>query len=273
MLAESLLRGVFALSSSMPKITVVIPTLEEEENIGACLAAFDGQEGPLEIIVADGGSSDRTVAIAAQTPGVRVVQAPRGRGAQMNAGARAAGGEILWFVHADCLASSGAAAAIRRALSRDGVSGGVFRFALAGDRRAYRLVEWGVRARCRLRGLPYGDQGIFVRRALFEALGGYRETPILEDLYLVRALRRRGRLVMLPDAMHTSSRRYARDGLLRTVARHQMLLLAERLGVSPDGLARLRSPTGVCRTDRRWRTQCSDDLGRGGLADSRKKEP
>jgi rSAM/selenodomain-associated transferase 2 len=286
----------------MSKITVIIPTLDEEADLGVCLAALAGQEGPLEVIVVDGGSSDGTVAIAARNRGVRVVQAPRGRAVQMNAGAQAATGEILWFVHADCRPTAGAAAAIRRVLARDGVSGGAFRFAVAGDHRAYRVVEWGVRLRCRLFRLPYGDQGIFVRRALFEAVGGYRETPILEDLYLVRAVRRHGRLVILPEPMPTSPRRYARDGILRTVLRNQAVLLADWLGFSPQRLLRLRTPAAVYPTDRdpsteggkgrkaargtprfsffplirafiRWRTPCSEDLGRSGLARSRDKEP
>jgi len=221
-------------------ITVVVPTLDEEENIGPCLAALATQQGPLEIIVADGGSADRTMAIAREVPGVRVVHGPRGRGAQMNAGAEVASGEILWFVHADCRPPAGAATAIRDALARDGVSGGAFRFALAGRGWGYRVVEWGVRLRCRLFHVPYGDQGLFLRRALFEALGGYRETPIFEDLYLVRALRRRGRVVTLHETMPTSPRRCARDGILRTVMRNQALLLAEWLGGSPGRLARWR---------------------------------
>jgi len=224
----------------MSKITVIIPTLDEEENVGACLAALNGQSGPLEVIVADGGSSDRTVAIAAQTPGVRVVHAPRGRATQMNAGAAAATGEILWFVHADGRPPAGAAPAIRDALARDGVSGGAFRFALAGHGWGYRVVEWGVRRRCCLFHLPYGDQGIFLRRETFDAVGGYRDTPLFEDLYLVRALRRRGHVITLDETMPTSPRRCARDGILRTVMRNQALLLAEWLGGSPGRLAHWR---------------------------------
>jgi len=242
----------------MPRITVIIPTLDEEENVGACLAALDAQPGPLEVIVADGGSGDRTVAIAAQTPGVRVVEAPRGRAAQMNAAAAAATGEILWFVHADCRPPAGAATAIRDALARDGMSGGAFRFTLAGRGWRYRLVEWGVRLRCRLFHLPYGDQGIFLRRETFAVVGGYRETPLFEDLYLVRALRRRGRVVTLPEAMATSPRRCARDGILRTVVRNQTLLLLERLGVAPERLVALRTSVQDTRTGRLHRR------GRGG---------
>jgi len=226
----------------MPKITVIIPTLDEEDSVGACLAALDDQPGPLEVIVADGGSRDRTVAIAAQKPGVRVVEAPCGRAAQMNAAAAVATGEILWFVHADCRPPAGAATAIRDALARDGVSGGALRFALAGHGWRYRVVEWGVRLRCRLFHLPYGDQGIFVRRETFDAVGGYGETPLFEDLALVRALRRRGRVVILPELMVTSPRRCARDGILRTVVRNQALLLLERFGMAPERLVGLRAP-------------------------------
>jgi len=229
-------------SAQAERITAVIPTLDEEENIGPCLALLATQAGPLEVVVADGGSTDRTVAIATAVPGVQVVHAPRGRGTQMNAGARAATGEILWFVHADCRPPAGAATAIRRTLACDAVSGGAFRFALAGRRWGYRVVEWGVRLRCRLFGLPYGDQGLFLRRSLFESLGGFRAVPIFEDLYLVRELRRRGRVVTLPAPLPTSPRRCARDGILRTVLRNQALLVGERLGVAPERLAALRAP-------------------------------
>ncbi len=224
------------------RIAVVIPTLNEEGRLPACLAALARQPGPIEVVVADGGSTDRTREVAARFPGVRVVVSEAGRGRQMNAGARATTGAYLWFLHADCLAAAGAASMVRRCLADEATTLGAFRFALDSRRWRYRIVEAGVRLRCRLFSLPYGDQGLFLRRAAFEALGGYREEPLFEDLHLVRAARAAGRVVCLPHPLPTSVRRCRRDGVVRTTVRNQLLLLGERLGVAPAVLVRLREP-------------------------------
>lgn len=232
----------------MQRLSVVIPTLNEERVLGACLTRLADDPRVAEIVVADGGSTDQTREIAARFPGVRVVVSGQGRGRQMNSGARTATGELLWFLHADCLPPHGAGAAIGRCLADRRVAVGAFRFAFDATGWRYRIVEAGVRLRCLLRRLPYGDQGLFLRRDTFEALGGYREEPLFEDLCLVRAARAAGRIVCLPHPLPTSARRCMRDGVVRTTVRNQLLRLGERLGVRPESLQRLRSPAAGSET-------------------------
>ncbi|MBZ5638184.1 MAG: TIGR04283 family arsenosugar biosynthesis glycosyltransferase [Acidobacteriia bacterium] len=221
-------------------VSIVIPVLDEERPLARCLAALTSEAAPWEAVVVDGGSRDRTREVARSFEGVRVIVAPRGRARQMNAGAAGTSGELLWFLHADCVPRPGAVAAIRRALDDPGTSLGAFRFRLDGDRRAYRLLEYGVAARVRLFGLPFGDQGLFLRRATFDAIGGFRDVPLFEDVYLVREARRRGRLARLPMPLPTSPRRWETRGLLRSSGTDLALLVLERLGVSAARLARIR---------------------------------
>ncbi len=242
-----------------PLISAIVPTWNEAAYLGPCLEALGRQEGPLEIVVADGGSTDATLAVARRFPGVRVVHGRRGRGRQLNAGARAARGEILWMVHADCIAPPGAATAIRRALADPAVALCCLRFRLAGRRPAYRVVEAGVRLRTRLLRLPYGDQGLACRRRDLAACGGLTEGPLFEDLHLVRALRPFGRLAILPHPLPTSPRRCARDGVVRTTLRNQLLLAGERLGLPPERLARLRQPAACGSAPREPSTEPVED--------------
>ncbi|HBB40018.1 MAG: glycosyltransferase [Nitrospirae bacterium CG18_big_fil_WC_8_21_14_2_50_70_55] len=226
----------------LPLVSVVIPTLNEERELPSCLAALTRQVGPIEVVVVDGGSRDATCAIARSLSGVRVVECEAGRGRQMNAGARATRGDLLWFLHADCEPPAGAATAIRRALADPETALGAFRFALDARGWLYRVVEAGVRLRGYLLRLPYGDQGLFLRRTTFAALGGFCEEPLFEDLELVRAARLAGRVTILPLALPTSARRCQRDGIVRTTVRNQLLRLGERCGLPTARLAGLRAP-------------------------------
>jgi rSAM/selenodomain-associated transferase 2 len=210
------------------RIAVVIPTLEEADRVEQ---AIESARAPgVEIIVADGGSRDTTRA-RAEAAGARVVTAPRGRARQLAAGASATGAETILFLHADTRLPPGWAPAVGAAFAEPRVVGGAFRFRFAEAGLALRVVEWGVRVRLALGGPPYGDQALFVRRAELDAIGGVPQVPILEDLELVRALRRRGRLVLLPLAAVTSARRYLERGVLRTVTRNTGALLAFALGL------------------------------------------
>ena len=222
------------------RISAIIPPLAEQDALPHCLADLARERGPVEVIVADGGSRDRTVEIARAASGVTVLQVPRGRAVQMNRAADHASGEVLWFLHADSRVPPGAADAIRGALAEGDAVLGAFRFAVDSPRLAYRAIEALVRLRCALFALPYGDQGLFIRRDTFTQHGGYDEVPILEDLLLVRALKRRGRVTMLPMALSTSPRRWERGGLLRVTLRNQALLVLDRLGVSSFRLAESR---------------------------------
>jgi rSAM/selenodomain-associated transferase 2 len=216
-------------------ISVIVPTLNEEAAIGACLAQLAARN-PGEIVVADGGSADRTVALAGAY--ARVVPAPAGRGAQMNAGARASSGDVLLFLHADSILDGAAFEAIREAMRDPAVAGGNFDIRYAGADRAARLFTLANRIRRRA-GIFYGDSGIFCRRSVFEALGGYRPWPLMEDYDFARRLRRRGRLALLDLPIFVSDRRWRRAGVLRTLWGWTVIQALYSAGVSPYRLARL----------------------------------
>jgi rSAM/selenodomain-associated transferase 2 len=224
----------------MPWCSVIVPTLDEAAEIEGTLAAARralGTDG-VEWIVADGGSRDDTRARAGRW--ARVVDAPRGRGPQLNAGARSAQGEILVFLHADTHLPEGARAALERALEDPRVVGGHFRFGLRGPvarSRAGQMLQAGINLRCALFGSATGDQAMFCRRAAFDALGGFAPLPLFEDLDFYRRLKRLGRVVRLPLAVATSDRRWRTRGVLRTACLHGALRAAYHLGADPRRLA------------------------------------
>jgi rSAM/selenodomain-associated transferase 2 len=216
------------------RIAVVIPALDEAETVEAAIASARSAD---EIVVVDGGSLDRT-ADRARAVGAQVISSPRGRARQLEAGWRATGAEVVLFLHADTRLPLGWAGAVRTALAAPGVAGGAFRLRFDDRSPALRVVEWGAHRRAAWAGLPYGDQALFVRRAVLEAIGGIAQVPIAEDLDLARDLRRHGRLALLPLAVSTSARRYQSNGALRTWARNTVALAAWRLGVDRNRIAR-----------------------------------
>jgi rSAM/selenodomain-associated transferase 2 len=223
----------------MSRISIVLPILNEEAHVAACLGALQPLRGQnSELIVADGGSRDRSVALA-EPLADRVVVGPRGRAAQMNAGARQANGDILWFLHADSLPPPDALSLIRAALAGRERGWGRFDVRLSGRRPSLRMVEFSMNLRSRLTGIATGDQGIFVRRDLFERIGCYPPIALMEDIALSRTLKRYGRPVCLRQRVLTSSRRWERDGIARTVLLMWRLRLAYFLGADPDRLARI----------------------------------
>ena len=228
-----------------PAFSVVVPTLNEEARLDETLRRAKSALGPqTEVIVVDGGSRDRTAGIAADHG--LVLSSRRNRGAQLAAGARAANGEILVFLHADTWLPDGAAAAIRTAV-RAGTEAGCFRFALDPDARGwrYRLLEWGVNCRTRRLHTATGDQALFATRDAYEACGGFRDLPLFEDVTFVRAVRRVARFRLLPLAARTSSRRW-KAGFLRTVVRHWALRAAFLAGADPRRLRRYHErPAGI----------------------------
>jgi rSAM/selenodomain-associated transferase 2 len=217
------------------RLAIIVPALDEEETLRRNLPQVAGLGD--ELVVSDGGSSDGTVETARQF-GARVVQGGRGRGPQLNRGAAASEAEILLFLHADSLPPPEAVPAIRQAVA-DGAEGGGFQVRFEGGGAWMRRGTALVNLRSRLTRLPLGDQGQFVTRTVFDELGGYRDWPILEDLDFARRLKRRGRLVILPLSMRTSSRRYLERGIFRTVAVNWLIWLLYAAGVSPHRLARL----------------------------------
>ncbi len=226
-------------SSARPRVSVIIPTWQEAASIERCLGDLAGNPGPLEVIVSDGGSSDGTIERARAFPGVRVTGTARGRASQMNHGAALARGDILWFLHADSRPPVHAVQVIRHTLWDPAVTAGAFRFAIDSARWRYRLIELGVRVRSEWLKVPYGDQGFFLRRSTFEALGGFPPVPIMEDLYFLRKLRRRGAITVVNIPLPTSARRWERLGIWRTTVGNWKIVSLGRLGVSPTRLARL----------------------------------
>jgi rSAM/selenodomain-associated transferase 2 len=222
-----------ATPSPAPRISVIVPTLNEQDHLPATLRGVTLAPGD-ELIVVDGGSTDQTVAIARQFT-ARILHSQRGRAMQMNWGARHAQGDILLFLHADTLLPAAGLEAVRRALQA-GAVGGAFRLAIMPPTPALRLVAWGTNLRARFGQLPYGDQALFMPRQVFESLGGYDEIPFMEDVRLVQALRKRGRLTLLPQAVHTSGRRWQRDGVLYTTVRNTVLITLYFWGVPPEKL-------------------------------------
>lgn len=219
---------------------MVVPAWNEARRLPRLLEALERcRPGPLEVVVSDGGSDDGTVEIARGR--ARVVAAPRGRASQLQAGAEAARGGILWFLHADTLPPGHAVEELVRSIG-EGATGGCFHVAFpVEERRLHPLLEVvqrGINARTTLTGSATGDQGIFVRRDAFERIGGYPPWPLFEDVALVAAIRRVGRFAVCPGPLVTSGRRFIRGGIVRTTLRMWSLRIGYLLGVSPSTLAR-----------------------------------
>lgn len=216
------------------RVSVVIPTLNAAGGLAATLAAAAGAD---EIVVADGGSSDETVAIA-ERAGARLVTAPRGRGPQLAAGAKVASGDWLLFLHADTLLPPGWRAAAEAFAAGRSDAAAYFRLRLddpsPAARRVERLAEW----RARRLGLPYGDQALLMPARLYAEIGGYRALPLMEDVDLARRLGR-ARLAALPLAATTSASRYRRDGWLLRPLRNLLCLALWFAGVPPRLIVRL----------------------------------
>lgn len=218
-----------------PALSVVIPTLNEAGQIAETLSAL-ARSSNVEIIVVDGGSTDATVAVA-RAAGVRVLEARPPRSIQMNAGAAAAGGDLLLFLHADTRLPAGFEAQVRQTLARPRVAAGAFRLKIDGNQRGLRTIEAVANWRSRVLQMPYGDQALFLRSYTFWELGAFPPIPIMEDFELVRRLKRRGRIALAPGCASTSGRRWLRLGAVKTWLINQCVIGAYCAGVSPQRLA------------------------------------
>ncbi len=214
-------------------ISVIIPTLNESACIEETLRSVEAQLGPIDIIVADGGSTDHTIDLAKKQ--ARVVRSKRGRAVQMNAGARHARGEVLLFLHADTTLPSGAFRLIRETLAEPPVNAGIFR--LQFDKHSPLLRFYSLCTRLPIALLAFGDRALFVRRTTFEALGGFPAQPMFEDLELARTLATRGGFRYLNEAVTTSARRFQHHGPLRQQWLNTRLWLRYVLGRPTDKLA------------------------------------
>jgi len=220
------------------RLSIVVPVLNEAAAIDTALCALVRLRARgHEVIVVDGGSTDATMTLAVGKAD-RVMSAPRGRASQMNAGAAVASGDVLVFLHADTRLPDDADRAIARVLAREGGAWGRFDVSIDSDRRLLGLVGWTMNVRSRLTGIATGDQAMFVRRAEFEAVGGFPSLALMEDVAMSRRLKRRSPPVCLADRVVTSARRWESNGALRTIVLMWWLRWRYFFGASPDRLAR-----------------------------------
>ncbi len=226
-----------------PKISIIIPMLNEADSIAETLDAILFFDEQTEIIVVDGGSSDATVSIV-QNYDAKILHSPeRGRGRQLQIGGTAANGEILWFLHADTLPPVGAIEEIKKALTDSDVVGGNFTIRFDGDSRAAQFLTW-LYPKLNMLGLIYGDSAIFVRREIYERVGGFKAFPIFEDLDFIERMRKTGEIVTLPQVVTTSSRRFDGKSFVLTFARWSFLQILYWCGVPPETLLKFYFPIG-----------------------------
>lgn len=229
-------------AADQPKLSVIIPALNEAAAITATLQALQPLRGRgHEVIVVDGGSSDLTIELSRPLTN-RVIQARAGRATQMRAGAAVASGSVLWFLHADTVAPADADRLIIQALRHTRAGWGRFDVQLSQTRLLLRCVAWMMNQRSRLSGIATGDQGLFVTRRAYDDTGGFPEIPLMEDIAFSRTLRQRGRPASIRQPLVSSPRRWLAQGALCTILRMWALRLAYFLGVSPERLAAYYSP-------------------------------
>lgn len=222
----------------MPILSIVIPVLDEAENIRGALARLAHyRDRNVEVIVADGGSSDGTADLARPLAD-HVLVAPRGRAKQMNAGAAAATGDILMFLHCDCVLPGDADHLVLDGLAQSGTAWGRFDVRIDSRHPLLRVVSTMMNARSRLTGIATGDQAIFVRKDAFEQTGHFPDIPLMEDIAFSKALKRISSPLCLRARVTTSGRRWEKNGVLRTMILMWRLRLAYFLGASPASLAK-----------------------------------
>ena len=224
----------------VPAVSLIIPVLNEAENISGIIHHIRELDADFtaEIIIVDGDPEGSTIN-AIEDEGLHTVVSVKGRARQMNRGAALATGDILLFLHADTHLPSNAFALIEAAMNDKGFVGGAFDLGFNTQRRIFKITELYVFFRTRLTKIPFGDQAIFIRRDFFEKIGGYRDLPIMEDVDLMKRIRKRGdKICIISEKVRTSPRRYEQEGIIYTTIRNWMLQLQYSLGVSPERLVR-----------------------------------
>jgi rSAM/selenodomain-associated transferase 2 len=216
-------------------ISVIIPTLNEQSAISGSIKSAKKTKG-VEIIVVDGGSIDNTTKIASSL-GAKVIKSSPGRSIQMNKGAKIAKGKILLFLHADTKLPSGYKDCVEKIMKGPKVAAGAFKFSLDGKAFKYRIVEFGVILRNWLFNLPYGDQALFIRKDLFKKIGGFPNIPIMEDVALLKKLRIKGKIVIVPIPVKISARRWEKLGVIKTTLLNYLSILAFLSGIPPKKIA------------------------------------
>lgn len=216
-------------------ITVVVPVLNEENIISKTLSSLALSDSE-QLIVVDGGSTDRTVSLAQKFTD-RVYITKRGRGHQMNFGAERSQGDILLFLHADCILPSEAFGMIRNVLKDNRISAGAFDLSVDHPKLLFRIIEFGANLRSRVTSIPYGDQGLFMKREVFEHAGGFQDIPLMEDIEISRRLKKMGRISFVRPPIKTAPRRWLKEGPVFTTLRDWTIAVSFAfLKVSPSSL-------------------------------------
>lgn len=237
------------IGATEPRVSVIVPVWKETANIRACLENLNksARHTSVEVLIVDGEPQRSTLAAIPRKWRSRVigVRSPAGRALQMNAGAELARGELLVFHHADTRLKPGALREIEAAMADTDLAGGAFSLELKTGSIFLRTLAWANTWRSHLTRVPFGDQSIFIRRRLFASLGGFSPLPLMEDVDLMRRLRKaRLPIVVLPTAVRSSARRFEREGPWRCTLRDAFLMAAFGAGISPQWLARLYAPPG-----------------------------
>jgi rSAM/selenodomain-associated transferase 2 len=220
------------------KFSIIIPALHEPDKINSLVEHLEGLEcsQDAELIVVDGDPNGDTIQ-AIRSDRVRKMLAPRGRARQMNAGASVAEGEILIFLHADTELPRNALRRIHSTISQGQYVGGAFQLGIDSQKLEFKVLARWASIRCRLTGIPYGDQAIFIRSGSFKLLGGYKDIPLMEDVELMRRIKMRGdKICIVPEQVRTSPRRWEQEGFVYVNVRNAFLFCSYMLGVSPEKL-------------------------------------
>ncbi len=229
-------------------ISIIIPTLNEEDVLGKTLHRLQ-QRKDCEVIVVDGGSSDATLQLA-QDAGCTTISSNTGRARQMNLGAATATGEVLLFLHADTLLPHNFLELILEAVNRPHFAAGAFSLAIDSPAKSLAVIARLANLRSRLLHLPYGDQALFTHRTMFTTVGGFPEMEIMEDFVFIKKMKQQGKIIILPECATTSARRWQNMGLIQTTLINQLIVCGYGLGVSPVLLAKwYRRMRGVSRSD------------------------
>jgi len=217
-------------------ISIIIPVLNESKFIENVCQRIHEMGNYREILVVDGGSQDETCQLAA--PYASVLSSRQGRAIQMNTGAQSATGQILWFLHADCIPHPNSIDAIIDTIQNGHIVGGAFAYHLDADGLIYRVSEGLSNYKNKIFNIFYGDMGIFIKKGIFEMMGGYQEIPLMEDIDLCLRLKKMGKTVILPQQIVTSARRWKKEGPIKNIIRNWLLQLGWILGISADSLAK-----------------------------------
>jgi rSAM/selenodomain-associated transferase 2 len=220
-------------------ITVVIPTYNEEENLRACISSIRSQRQAAEVIVVDGKSKDRTMEIAAGLADQAIPMTAPNISLQLNRGAEASQGDVLLFLHADCILAADLFEQITNFLSKPDHIGGAFKMKLSGPKLFYRLLEAGGDLYCKLSGTYFGDRGIFIRTAVFKEMRGFADLPLMADVEFSRRMKHFGKTRLLKGPLTSSNRKFDRENPLLSLFLISGALLAYRFNVSPEKIGKL----------------------------------